>query len=311
MRNIRPKLLVITMMILPHLLISQSTRNQHIATIVYLDSVVVKATQSGFSVEDFIEMVQKDQSFYAGFRNLRTSSYIMETDMKFEGRKPRQNTYYQATHMQSYSFPCRELRLLKEDQGKRFRRNNGKNRYYTSELYERLFAREGVFCDSVTDERIAEGFTDERGHIGELKRLLFSPGESSNVPFIGKKTAIFSERMADYYDFEIRSEPWEDNREAFVFNVKVKPEYLDRKENHTVIKQLSTYFDRENWQVLCRKYRLQHKTALFHFDVLMEIRLEKEGHKYFPEKISYQGDWNIPTKRREIGSFSLDFSEFK
>ncbi len=96
-----------------------------------------------------------------------------------------------------------------------------------------------------------------------------------------------------------------------VFNVKVKPEYLDRKENHTVIKQLSTYFDRENWQVLCRKYRLQHKTALFHFDVLMEIRLEKEGHKYFPEKISYQGDWNIPTKRREIGSFSLDFSEFK
>ena len=38
---------------------------------VMLDSVMVSAVSTGFSVEDFVDYVKSDTSFYQGFKNLR------------------------------------------------------------------------------------------------------------------------------------------------------------------------------------------------------------------------------------------------
>ena len=78
----------------------QSPGTGSLADIVYLDSIVVRATKADFSVPDFIALVENDQSFYQAFRNLRFASYIMETQLDFENRKAKPLVNYAATHRQ-------------------------------------------------------------------------------------------------------------------------------------------------------------------------------------------------------------------
>ena len=301
-------MLLVIGVLVPIGLTAQQVEDEHIAKIVYLDSIVVRAIQSGFSVEEFIHRVRIDQTFYAAFRNLRQSSYQMSTEMEFQNRRGKLTTNYRATHEQVYRSPCRQMRLLKESVEGRWRRRNGKIKYYTAELYQRLFAQEGKVCSE--ESAVEVSMSGGQGNIGELKKLLFTPGEPSGLPLIGNKTAIFSDRMISFYDFQIRSMPWDEKTEAYVFIVKVKPEYADRQKNHTVVKEMYTFFDSSSWQVLGRQYQLMQKNALFRFDVSMDIRLIQKDERYYPSFINYAGVWNIPTKKREEGGFTLNFTNF-
>ena len=148
-------------------------------------------------------------------------------------------------------------------------------------------------------------------HINELKKLIFSPGAEAKVPLIGKKTAIFSERMMPYYDYGIESKTYSTGTDCYVFSASVKPEFQKRKKGKTVIKYLETYFDKETFQVIARSYQLVYKSALFEFDVNMEIQLTKRGGKYLPQLVSYKGEWDVPFKRRERCHFTGRFYDFE
>jgi hypothetical protein len=149
------------------------------------------------------------------------------------------------------------------------------------------------------------------GHVGELKKLIFAPGTRSDVPFIGDKTEIFSEDMRDRYNFFIKSAHYADSIDAYVFEARLKADYLEPKNNKTVIKELITYFAKEDFQVLARSYRLAHYKTFYSFDIEMEIALSKIAGQYFPVKINYVGFWNVPTKKRESSLFTITFSKFK
>ena len=70
-----------------------------------------------------------------------------------------------------------------------------------------------------------------------------------------------------------------------------------------------TYFDKETFQVVARRYRLQYSGLAFDFDVEMEIELqqvERNGQpEYLPRYISYNGWWDIPFQKPERGRFEL------
>ena len=142
-------------------------------------------------------------------------------------------------------------------------------------------------------------------HVEELKKLMFKPGEKADVPFIGKKTAIFEAKMHKYYDYKIRSALYQDSIDCYVFTVAVKPKYLKKKKGKTVIKFLETYFDKSSFQVIARTYQLKHKTAIYDFDVLMDIKLGKLGDLYVPEYIRYKGTWDVSFKKRETAKFEM------
>ncbi|MDH3652049.1 MAG: hypothetical protein OEQ53_20350, partial [Saprospiraceae bacterium] len=292
---------------------SQESIDSQLAAIIILDSVVVTATKGAFSVEDFIALVQSDKSFYQAFRNLRFTSYRMKTKMHFKDRKGRETADYQALHQQNYDGFCRSMQVLSESKTGNLLKRNGAFRFYTAKLHDRLFITHDTVCTSIdlhTQLEIQDGSGME-GHIGELKKLIFSPGEPSDVPLIGRKTAIFTKKMMTKYDFFIRSESYLDKQEAYVFEARLKPEFQDGHFNQTVIKQLITYFSKSDFQVLGRVYRLAQRKALYQFDVSMQIQLTQHGAFYFPISIIYDGNWGIPTKKREIGTFALDFSEFE
>jgi hypothetical protein len=292
---------------------SQSSDVKSVAAAVQLDSIVIIAKSKGFDVEDFIEYVQEDASFYQAFKNLRTISHRFEVDMTFRDKREVEKATFKEKNIQWFENGCRSMETLESSvTGKFFKRKkNQKYKYYTTTLYHRLFCTDGVVCKNekpASQNNAPEEQKKMEGHVNQLKKLLFSPGQQANVPFIKNKTAIFSDRMRKYYDFKISSEFYS-GIDCYVFTATVKPEYKN-KESKTVIKLLSTRFAKTDFQVLSRTYTLKHGSTVYAFDVSMEIDLLKIGDTYFPSIIKYDGFWNIAFKKYEKGTFTVRFSDF-
>ena len=292
---------------------AQDVPSKAIADIVYLDSIVVSASKAGFSVHDFIDLVRNDLSFYQAFKNLRYTSHHFSCNMQFVDRKEKIKASLRSTYQQTYENGCREMKVLKQEEtGNLKKRKKVKYKYYTASMFDRLFVIQGKVCDSLDESTKSESYGDiSNSHVEELKKIVFSPGSKSQVPFIGKKTEIFSARMRPYYDYSIRSEVYKDSTACYVFEASLKPAFINQKEGKTVIKYLATYFSKNNLQVVARKYRMMHKKALYQFDVSMEVELTQWKEHYLPEYINYDGFWNIPAKKKEAGSFKLHFYDFK
>ncbi len=280
---------------------------------IQLDSLVVTATRKGFDVDDFIKMVQEDESFYQAFRNIRTMTYTSDNDIKMFSKKGAVKASLNNTIQQTSDGRCRTMENLHPiTTGKYYKRKN-KIRYYTAKMHDRLFFTYGEVCES---ERIEDqaGYDDSKNltgmskHINELKKLIFYPGQKADVPFIGKKTAIFEEKMAKYYDFSISSKIYKSEIDCYVFLAKVKE---GTKQDQTVIKYMETFFDKNTFQVIARNYHLAHSGAMFDFDVKMDISLKTVGEKYVPEFISYDGQWDVPFNKPEISKFNISFYNYK
>lgn len=284
-----------------------------IAAIVFLDSFVVTAQKSGFDVDDFITLVQEDQSFYQAFRNLRFVSYQADNNLRFFTSESVMQAFYQSKTMQHSDGKCRSMKTLSEFVGGNYYEEGPSHRYYTARLFEKVFFTKGKVCDNPADTTIQTD-NDLKGidkHYQSLKRLIFQPGEKVDVPFIGKKMAVFSADRMQYYDYAIRSEKYKERIDCYVFSLDVKPEFKERKEKKTVIKQMRTYFEKSNFQVIARVYQLAYDGLFFSFDVNMEIDLDFVEGKYLPLRINYDGWWNVPFKKKEIGRFEVIFSDYQ
>lgn len=281
--------------------------------VVLMDSIVVSASRSGFDVQDFIQLVREDESFYQAFRNIRTLSYQSDNNLVMYDKKGKEKAKYESVTKQVSDGNCREMEFLSESISGNFykRKKKKKLRYYTYKLFDRLFFTHSRICESKVAQQ--QQSTSPKGmekHVAELKKLIFSPGEKADVPMIGKKTEIFSEKMAKYYDFSISSKLYEDSIDCYVFSAVVKPEFQTRKVDKTVIKSLHTYFEKESFQVMARDYQLKYFGALFDFDIAMRIELTKTGELYVPSYLEYDGFWDVPTKKPEISKFSSRFYDY-
>jgi len=277
---------------------------------IYLDSVVITASRSGFDTEEFVDMVRADSSFYKAFRNLRFIDYDAENDFAFYNKKNQLAASYVSTTRQytrqKGEATCRTMDILQENITGKYYKRNRKPQYYTTKMFERLFFTKEEICETRTslpsededDGRIAR-------YVTQLKKLIFQPGEKVDVPVIGGKTAIFEEKMAKYYDYAINSEAHQNGMDCYVFRVNVKPEFEDRKEGKTVVKSLETFFEKKTFQVIGRNYRVAYYGALFDFDVTMNVKLTKINDQYLPEYIAYDGFWKIPTQKLERAKFSI------
>jgi len=281
-----------------------------IAASVYLDSVVIAATRQGFEVEDFIQLVKEDESLHEAFSNLRKISCHFESEMEFKNKKDRIKAGMTGIYNQQYDGTCRRLIDINEmDSGNYFKGSKRKLRYYTARLYDHVFVTHNDVCDhpGSAEGQQARGDAIE-SQTEELKKLIFSPGTKANIPFIGSKTELFSEDMWQYYDFSIKSDTF-NGTPVYVFDATVKGDYVN-KESKTVFKTLTTYFAKSDFQVLSRTYRLAYSTLIYMFDVTMYIDLVRIDGAYYPSYVKYDGTWNIPTKKRESGFFTVRFDTF-
>jgi len=283
--------------------------SDNIAAFIYLDSFVVSASKKGFDVEDFVEMVQEDESFYEAFRNIRFLSYLSDNEIIMFDKSQKQKALYSNSIQQNSINQCRTMKILQEDISGDFFKRKKKHRYYTGKLHDRLFHTHERTCeDKNVDMNSIEPSSKMEEYIMELKKLIFSPGTATDVPFIGNKTAIFDKKMIPFYDYAIKSEKYQDQIDCYVFSVNVKP---NERTGKTVIKHLETYFDKNTFQVVARNYRLAYSTLVYDFDVTMNIKLKKWGESYVPEFIQYDGNWDIPGRKPEISKFKISFEDYE
>lgn len=278
---------------------------QYFGGVIYLDSMTVTASRSGFDVADFIEKVETDDSFYKSFQNIRRLSYSADNQIVIKDDKDKIRADYYSKTKQISDGNCREMTVHEEKINGDFYKKKEDYRYYTAKLFDRVFYTDGEVCeDEDTDGESPSGIEK---HYQELKKLIFSPGQEANVPLIGKKTAIFTEEMRPYYNFSIQSKNYQDGTECYVFTATARPEF---KEDKTVIKYLETWFRKDDFQITARNYRLKYLSLPFDFEVEMKVKLTKVGQLFVPENIDYKGFFDIPFKKAEYGEFSVKLYDF-
>jgi hypothetical protein len=56
---------------------------------------------------------------------------------------------------------------------------------------------------------------------------------------------------------------------------------------------------------------MKYATALYDFDVAMEVEMKRFDNKVVPSVLRYNGNWDLPFKKREHGMFTATLYDFK
>jgi hypothetical protein len=144
-------------------------------------------------------------------------------------------------------------------------------------------------------------------HKAQLKQLIFNPGKPvKGVPIVGPKVAIFDRDVMRFYDFAITAQEYL-GVSCYVFAATAKKNLSRINRADVVINELITYFNKDNFEIVGRKYSLSYKTWIFDFDVRMNVQMTKKDDLLFPALVTYDGTWNVPFKKRETAAFVARF----
>jgi hypothetical protein len=281
-----------------------------ILPIIQLDSITIQAAKDDtLDLNGFISMIMTDETFYKGFKNLRSASFIFNNQISIFNKNKKQVAGYSSKAIQRYDPPCRTMTESDQVITGNFLESDGTYKWNTAKLFDRLFFTHGAVCNDTVIGIKPDANRMEK-NIQELKRLLFSPGSRTHVPLLGDKTAIFDQDMQPYYDYRFGLDTVY-GIEYYQFEVEVKPEFQERNENKTVIKKLTTWFEKNTHQIVRRDYHLEGNTIAYSFNVMMHVDMINIRDRYFPKSISYDGTWKIFTRKRESAKFTIGFSDFK
>ncbi|SDK28939.1 hypothetical protein SAMN04487898_107112 [Pedobacter sp. ok626] len=275
---------------------------------IQLDSAV-NITSERLSVETFIRAVTTDTSFYQAFRNMKKYSFVAENSIYTYDKKNKVSGRLYRKVKRNNTAPWLEY-LVKQDTGKLFKKN-GKYNLYTVEMFDYIFMN--AYQSSYSSES-AVGKSDGAiaGYKDKLKTLIFSPGRPvKGLPFIGSKTEIFTANMRQYYDYSFFSGTYLDSISVYRFKVTVKPDLSNWTKDGLMIKELTTIFDKRNFEILGRYVDMKYSNMLFDFNVQMNIEMGYFGEEKLPAKVSYQGNWNVPMKKPEKASVLVLQREYR
>lgn len=274
---------------------------------VNLDEVVVNAKRIGFDVNSFIRRVEEDTTFYRAFKNLRLLGFTADNDIRLFDKKRQVKASLKSETRQTMNGRCRSMQVLNEKTTGDFYNSKGNFNYYTAELYGSLFFTKGTVCvDENGESPDRSGGTMER-HKAQLKQLIFNPGKPiKGVPIVGPKVAIFDRDVMRFYDFSITATDYL-GVSCYVFSATAKKDLSRINRADVVINELITYFNKDNFEIVGRKYSLSYKTWVFDFDVKMDVQMTKKNDLLVPALVTYDGTWNVPFKKRETASFVAKF----
>ena len=279
--------------------------------VIFLDDVVISEENNGFSVEDFIGYVKKDTTFYMGFKNLRYYSHNYTSELKIFNKKGvkiaslnQHGTHYsdgeKAWIIQDYVV----------DEGRLFKRN-GEYKYYTPEAFDEVFFPKDTILVSLDISRKKN--TNDSQNMRDAKTIGFSIGTDDveqSKGGVSKKLAIFDIDMQQYYNYVI-GETFYKDRECYTFNIKVKEELSANDIKKTLVRNIVSYFDKENFNVLYREYRFVYRNWFIDLDMDIIVNMDYINEKHIPTDIYYKGFWNVLFFKPERAEFSLKNTLFK
>ena len=276
---------------------------------VQLDTLTIFA-ENEFDIKTFIQRIKDDTTFYQAFKNLHYYPHKALGNLWVYNKREKEKAAEKISIIQHLekSYMWQDRKTISSS-GK-LRTNKGKYRFITAEIYYDIFFPSDTIpvsteITNVKDETVGKGKKSKYKH--DLKLMMFNPGEDiSGVPIVGKKMSIFDNDMVKYYDYKVSIINY-NGIECYQFSCLAKPEH---KEYKTVIKYLTTVFNKETMAVLNRQYSMRYKSILFQFDVKINVRNEMKHGTIIPLSISYTGYWDIPFKTQEKIAFTITNSGY-
>lgn len=272
-----------------------------------IDEVIIKSSDKGFNVGDFIERIKNDTTFYKAFRTMHLVTYNAENDIRiYEKKGSKIKASLASETKQVYRNGCRTMNVLEEKTTGDFYNRKKEYNYYTAELYASLFFTKGKVCG---EDNIVKGALEKSGkgslekNKAKLKQLMFNPGSRINgIPLMGNKSAIFDPEVARMYHFRLSAED-KNGVPCYLFEATPKEGF----EKEVVYRQFRTWFRQSDYSIVSRDYTLVYSTVAYDFDVTIHVDLRQVGHNLLPSYISYRGNWFAFTKGREKVQFTAKF----
>ena len=280
-----------------------------ITNIYQLGELVIRGNADGLDLEGFMHQVMEDTSFQHAFLNTRYHAHRLHGDFRVRNKGEKETaTLYRKGHLQRIG-PNAQLVIDSMVEGGRLRDGKGRLRFLTAEMYDDVFFPKGSWRADNTIQAHREQVRP-KGRIAEykseLKQFMFSPGqEIASVPLVGRKLALYDPEMVGAYDHTIGSDA-RNGRLCWKFTSVAKEEGA----NSTVIKRMVTWFDQGTMQVMAREYRIQHGSILLDFDIGIRVENTIIRDELVPTSVHYDGDWDIPFRKRELVRFDLRYSDW-
>ncbi|WP_442589909.1 hypothetical protein ACSBL2_01480 [Pedobacter sp. AW31-3R] len=257
------------------------------------------------SVETFIRAILADTSFYTAFKKIKRYNFIAENRIYTYDKKNKVNGKIYQKIRRHNSGPLKMEYLVKEESGKLFKKN-GKYQLFTLQMFDYIFMNNYKAEASAPDDDTKGDGSTIAAYKEKLKTLIFNPGKPvKGIPFIGGKTEIFTANMRQYYDYSFQSATYLDSIPVYRFKVSMKKDLSNWTKSGLMIKELTTIFDKRDFEILGRYVDMKYSNMLFDFDEQMNIEMGYFGEDKLPTKMTYQGNWNIPLKKEERASFLI------
>ena len=290
---------------------SQDTSIVHEGKVIQLTELVIR---SNINVPAFMKRLKDDTSFYKSFKNLRILNFTAVNDVRMLGKRDKSRATLYSTTRNRVKEGCRTTEVVRESTTGDFYDTDGGYNYYTAAMYASLFFAKGKVCG---ETNIVKGsgmqVQSKSGmdkHREQLKMLFFNPGvKIPGIPVMGNKLALFDKETARNYDFTIDLVQYQ-GEPAYVFSAVVKPDLGFFGKNRVVIDEMTTWFALSDFAILGRTYHMTYNAGLYDFDVNMEVQMSRFGKLVVPVLLRYNGDWDVPFKKRERGVFTATLSGF-
>lgn len=279
---------------------------------VTIDSNLTITAKRGLSMNDFVQVMVNDTAFYEAFRNLRKFSFIATNKIEtFDDENISSAKIYRKIKHDNSTRNYKQTVLASNDSGKIFKRNGDYN-LYTVKMFSYIFMNDRN-TDFTQVKSYSKNESDEETYKQKLKTLIFNPGKKvDGIPLISDKTEIFGKDLKKYYDFTFYYATYQDSIPVYYFKCKVKEGLTWWREDDTMIKELTTIFNAKDFTILGRYIDMRYSSAPFDFNVKMNIELAYATEDLLvPVHISYDGDWDIPFKKKEICTFDIYHTNFK
>ena len=272
--------------------------------VILLNDVIISEENNGFSIDDFIEYVKNDTTFYMGFKHLRYYPHDFESeliikneDSTVKGFVKKKGKYHSNTKQSWITYDT----IIKE--GKIFK-INGDYKYYTIEAFEEVFFPIDSFNVSLSIS--SKKKESDSKNMRDAKTIGFSIGtdniERSDAG-LSKKLAIFDQDMRKYYDYFI-GETIYNGKECYSFTINVKDNLSTADIKKTLIKNITSYFDKKNFNVIFREYKFYYNSLALKLDMHIVVEMDYVNAKHVPIEIYYKGFWDVLF-------FKSEFSEFR
>ena len=278
--------------------------------IIFLDDVVISEENNGFSVDDFIQYVKKDTTFYMGFKHLRFYSHNYKSQLNLFNKKG--NTIGTLIRKGRQYSDGNKAWIINDtiiDEGKIFKRN-GNYKFYTPKAFDEVFFPSDTVNVSlrISDDKNKHDSQNMR----DAKTVGFSIGTDEveqSKRGVSKKLAIFDIEMQQYYDYII-GETIYNGKECYTFNVAVREGLSSKDKKKVLIRKLVSFFDKENFKVIYREYKFIYSNWFLDLDMDITVDMNYVNGKHVPTDIFYKGFWNVIFFKPERAEFILKNSDY-